>query len=146
MAEEPKQKFDSDATVAQPMAEADPDATVALPVAAPDPDATFSGPAVFDPDATVNPAERVNLDPDATVRIPSPGKIRNNPFAPKSPPDTIQANLSALGGLNSLIAIANPILGAVPQIRRTLRHPDPAALRADLQDQIDSLQTSANFA
>ncbi len=146
MAEEPKQKFDSDATVAQPMAEADPDATVALPVAAPDPDATFSGPAVFDPDATANRAERVNLDPDATVRIPSPGKIRNNPFAPKSLPETILANLSALGGLNSLIAIANPILGAVPQIRRTLRHPDPAALRADLQDQIDSLQTSANFA
>ncbi|MSQ63048.1 MAG: DotU family type IV/VI secretion system protein [Betaproteobacteria bacterium] len=42
--------------------------------------------------------------------------------------------------------MANPILGAVPQIRRTLRHPDPAALRADLRDQIESLQTSASFA
>ena len=54
MAEEPKQKFDSDATVAQPMAEADPDATVTLPVAAPDAETTVSRPA-FDPDATVNP-------------------------------------------------------------------------------------------
>src|SRR4029078_3034421 len=35
---------------------------------------------------------------------------------------------------------------SVPQIRRTLRHPDPEALRASLRDQIASLQTSANFA
>ena len=149
MAEESKQKFDPDATVAQPAAGADsgvdPDATVSLPMAAMDPDATVSGP-VFDPDATVNPAERANLDPDATVRVPSPGRIRNNPFAPKSSPETIQANLSALGGLNPLIALANPILGAVPQIRRTLRHPDPVGLRANLRDQIESLQTSASFA
>lgn len=75
MAEEPKQNFD-------------PDATVALPIAEPDPEATFTGPnakkasgadgagqrSAFDPDATVNPAERANLDPDATVRVPSPGK------------------------------------------------------------------------
>ena len=177
MAEESKQKFDPDATVAQPAAGAnagvDPDATVALPMAALDPDATVSGPIVaidpeatftgpnakkapdvdatdrrpaFDPDATVNPAERASLDPDATVRVPSPGRVRNNPFAPKSSPETIQANLAALGGLNPLIALANPILGAVPQIRRTLKHPDPAGLRANLRDQIESLQTSASFA
>jgi len=175
MAEEPKQKFDPDATVALPGAGPDPDATVALPIVAvdpettmggptvqaePDPEATFTGPLAkkapdadstdrrpaFDPDATVNPAERASLDPDATVRVPSPGKLRINPFAPKLSPESIHANLSALGGLNSLIAMANPILGAVPQIRRTLRHPDPAALRANLRDQIESLQTTANFA
>jgi|CXWL01.1.fsa_nt_gi type VI secretion system protein ImpK len=163
MAEESKQKFDPDATVAQPVAGpdsgVDPDATVSLPVMEPDPEATFTGPApkkldvdatdrrpAFDPDATVNPAERLNLDPDATVRVPSPGRIRRNPFAPKSTPETIQANLAALGGLNALIALANPILGAVPQIRRTLKHPDPAGLRASLRDQIESLQTSASFA
>ncbi len=174
MAEESKQKFDPDATVAQPAAGVDPDATVALPMAAMDPDATVSGPIVpepdpeatftgpnakktldvdatdrrpaFDPDATVNPAERASLDPDATVRVPSPGRARNNPFAPKSSPESIQANLAALGGLNPLIALANPILGAVPQIRRTLKHPDPAGLRANLRDQIESLQTSASFA
>jgi len=166
MAEESKKNFDPDATVAQPAAGAnsgvDEDATVALPAVAlePDPDATFTGPVVkktedveatdrrpaFDPDATVNPAERASLDPDATVRVPSPGKIRNNPFAPRSSPETIQANLAALGGLNALIALANPILGAVPQIRRTLKHPDPAGLRANLRDQIESLQTSASFA
>ena len=152
MAEESKQKFDPDATVAQPVAGAnsgvDPDATVALPMAALDPEATISGPLVpaFDPDATVNPAERLSFDPDFTVRVPSPGRIRQNPFTPKSTPETIQANLATLGGLNSLIALANPILGAVPQIRRTLKHPDPAGLRASLRDQIESLQTSASFA
>src|SRR5258706_5355799 len=149
MAEEPKQKFDPDATVALPAAAADPEATVNGPIVQePDPEATFTGQSAkkFDPDATVNPAERASIDPDATVRVPSPGKLRLNPFAPKSSPDSIHANLSALGGLNSLIALANPILGAVPQIRRTLRHPDPAALRANLRDQIESLQTSANFA
>ena len=152
MAEESKQKFDPDATVAQPVAGAnsavDPDATVALPMAALDPEATLSGPLVpaFDPDATVNPAERANFDLDAATRVPSPGKIRKNPFAPKSTPDTIHANLATLGGLNALVALANPILGAVPQIRRTLKHPDPTGLRASLRDQIESLQTSGSFA
>ncbi|MEO8143607.1 MAG: type IVB secretion system protein IcmH/DotU [Betaproteobacteria bacterium] len=158
MAEESK-KFDPEATVAQPAAALDPDATVNGPLVQPEPDpeTTLTGPAIkkpidpeatdrhpiFDPDATVNPAEKASLDPDATVRIPSPGRVRKNPFAPKSSTDTIQANLSALGGLNSLIAMANPILGAVPQIRRALKHPDPAGLRASLRDQIESLQTSA---
>jgi type VI secretion system protein ImpK len=154
MAEESKQ-IDPDATVSQPMPALDPGATVAQPIAALDPDATVSQPmtaldpeatatrAVFDPDATVNPAERLNLDPDITARMPTPGKARDNPFAPKSRPETLHANLSSLGGLNPLVAMANPILGAVPQIRRTLKHPDPATLRASLRDQLESLQTSA---
>jgi type VI secretion system protein ImpK len=143
MAEEPK-PFDPDATLQQPMGALDPDATISGPLAMPavDPEATNKNP-VFDPDATLNPVEKGNVDPDATVRIPSPGRVRKNPFAPKSVPETIQANLSTLGGLNSLVAMANPILGAVPQIRRALKHPDPAALRASLRDQIESFETSA---
>jgi type VI secretion system protein ImpK len=141
MAEESKQ-LDPDATVAQPMAALDPDATVSQPMPALDPEATVTQ-AVFDPDATVNPAERLSLDADAAPRMPTPGKARNNPFAPRSRPETLLANLSSLGGLNPLIAMANPILGAVPQIRRTLKHPDPAMLLAGLRDQLESLQTSA---
>jgi type VI secretion system protein ImpK len=143
MAEESKQ-VDPDATVSQPLAALDPEATITQPVARPEPDAEATDrQPVFDPEATVNPAERASLDPEATVRIPSPGRVRNNPFAPRSSPESLQANLSSLGGLNVLVAMANPILGAVPQIRRTLRHPDPALLRANLRDQIESLQTSA---
>ena len=163
MAEAPKQ-FDPEATVAQPLAARDSDATVAGPLMAPeaDPEKTVDGPlfkaatgkgepdpeatdrhTVFDPDATMNPMERATLDPEATVRVPSPGRIRLNPFAPKGMPESIQANLSSLGGLNSLVAIANPVLGAVPQIRRALKHPDPVMLRANLRDQIESFESSA---
>ncbi|MFY9316498.1 MAG: type IVB secretion system protein IcmH/DotU, partial [Burkholderiales bacterium] len=163
MAEESKQAFDPDATVKQPAdAEAtvtqpillDPEATVTQPIAAPDPEATFTGPRpkgepdaestdrrpAFDPDAT---DRRPAFDPEATVRAPARAKQRRNPFAPKAPPETIQANLSALGGINPLVAMANPILAAVPQIRRTLKHPDPADLRASLKDQIEALEMSA---
>lgn len=158
MADEKKPAFDPDATVSQPLAESPP--------GEPDPDATFTGAAgrlradpdatigfdpeatdripVFDPDATVNSAEQVKLDPESTVRIPSPGKQqRPNPFAPQARPESLQTSLAALGGINPLAAMLNPILGAVPQIRRTLRHPDPARLKASLQDQLEGFQMSA---
>jgi type VI secretion system protein ImpK len=132
MAEEAKQPFDPDATVRQPSA-----------AIATDPEDTVRGP-VFDPDATVNPAARVALeDPEATIRIPSPGKRKKNPFAPHALPESLQANLSALGGVNPLVALANPVLGAVPQIRRALKHPDPERLRERLREQIEALETSA---
>jgi len=141
----PRSALDPDATISSaPLVEPDPEITLTRPAAkaAPDPDATDRH-AVFDPDATLNPAERASVDPMATVRNMSAVRMRGNPFAPKSGPETIQANLSNLGGLNALVAMANPILGAVPQIRLALKHPDPAALRASLRDQIESLQTSA---
>ena len=163
MAEDSKWPFDPEATVRQPAGVLDPDATPILPVAPlkePDPEATLQGQAAFDPeataptqpafdpDATFNPAQRVALeDPEATIRIPSPGKKRKrNPFAPHGRIENLQANLSALGGLNPLIALANPILGVVPQVRRTLKHPAPEILRGTLREQIESFQTSATFA
>jgi type VI secretion system protein ImpK len=162
MAEESKQAVDPDATITQPMKVLDPDATVTQPIVDPeatvtqpaaDPEATATGPAfradpeatdrqaAFDPDAT---DRRPAFDPESTVRRPpAHAPARKNPFAPKSPPETIQANLASLGGVNPLVAMANPILAAVPQIRRTLRHPDPAALLASLRDQIEGLEASA---
>jgi len=167
MAEESKQAFDPEATVALPVKAVDPEATVAQPLKLGDPEATVTQPIApgvdpestvtgpilkadpdatdripaFDPDAT---DRRPAFDPEATVRrLAGRGAARTNPFAPKSPPETLQANLSSLGGVNPLVAMANPILAAVPQIRRTLRHPDPAALLASLRDQIESLELSA---
>ena len=156
MAEESK-KFDPDQTVAQPAAAPDPEATVTEPIPALDPETTITGPLIkqegdpdatdrrpaFDPDATFNPVDRAKLDPEATVRIPSIARQRRNPFAPKAPADTIQANLAALGGLNPLVAIANQILAAVPQIRRTLKHPDAAGLLENLSSQVGSLEMTA---
>lgn len=104
----------------------DPDATVAMPAARP-------APAVAGP------------DPDATIAIPTPGK-RRNPFAPKPGRDAIRADLGALGGLNPLVEAANPILGAVPQLRQSLRHPDPGALRDSLAEQLDTFEAAAGIA
>jgi type VI secretion system protein ImpK len=170
MAERPGDGVDPDATVAIPSpipkpaaAEPDPDSTVAMPAfkpgaAEPDPEGTIAMPARApepDPEAT-DPIARspffpqglpqaVEPDPDATVAIPTPGK-RRNPFAPKPGRDAVQADLGALGGINPLVAAANPILGAVPQIRHTLRHPDPAGLRETLSEQLESFEANAGLA
>jgi type VI secretion system protein ImpK len=136
---------DPDATVSGPLAkpQPDPEATVTGPLAGPeaDPDATSRLPA-FDPDAT---DRRPAIDPEATVQRPGgpARRVRVNPFAPRAPIETIQANLSSLGGINPLVAIANPVLAAVPQIRRSLKHPDPAGLLNSLREQIEGLEMSA---
>ena len=94
-----------------------------------DPDATFSGPLTqFDPDATISS---------------SGGSRRRNPFAPKALPEALQANLAALGGLNPLIAYANPVFSAVPQIMAARTHPDPALLKETLQDLIEAFEAGA---
>jgi len=147
---------DPDATVSGPLVR-DPDATVSGPLtrepeqraelgdatvakapaappkadAADDPDATFSGPlALFDPDGTLSPPGRT--------------RRRANPFAPKALPEALQANLAALGGLNQLIAYANPIFSAVPQISAARTHPDPALLKETLQDLIEAFEAGAS--
>ena len=143
----PPPDYDPDVTITGPLAPADPDKTVSAKMRAaleamdpedtikpmprePDPEATFSGPLTgFDPDATVG----------------SSGSIRRraNPFAPKALPEALQANLAALGGLNSLVAFANPILSAVPQIAAARNHPDPALLKETLQDLIEAFEAGA---
>jgi len=145
--DKPPPDYDPDVTITGPLAPADPDQTVSAKMRAaleamdpedtikpmprePDPDATFSGPLTgFDPDATIG----------------SSGSIRRraNPFAPKALPEALQANLAALGGLNSLIAFANPILSAVPQIAAARNHPDPALLKETLQDLIEAFEAGA---
>jgi type VI secretion system protein ImpK len=81
-------------------------------------------------------------DADATVVLPTPGRKRSA-FGPAIERHAAAADLSSLGGLNSLIEAANPILAAVPQIRHALRHPDPAGLRARIAEQLDGFERSA---
>ncbi|HYL89086.1 MAG TPA: type IVB secretion system protein IcmH/DotU [Burkholderiales bacterium] len=81
-------------------------------------------------------------DADATVVLPTPGRKRSA-FAPAIERQAASADLAALGGLNPLVEAANPILAAVPQIRHALRHPDPAALRTSLREQVDGFERSA---
>ena len=55
-------------------------------------------------------------------------------------------DLGALGGLNPLVAAANPVLTVVPQIRHALRHPDPDGLRAGLRRSLDAFERDARAA
>ena len=162
---------DPDATISGPLVARadDPDATISGPLVR-DPDATVSGPLVRDPEQTVarkdSAAPKVGemppkaakdddpeatfsgpltqFDPDATISNPGGIRRRANPFAPKALPEALQANLAALGGLNSLIAYANPIFSAVPQISAARTHPDPARLKETVQDLIEAFEAGAN--
>jgi len=162
------------ASAATPDPDKDPDATIAIPARAiapsaattvpaapePDPEATdpmSRSPFYLPPDPGVTvampmrpapsaaPLAAPALDPDATIVIPTPGR-RRNPFAPKPGRDAVRADLAALGGLNPLVEAANPILGAVPQIRRSLRHPDSGTLRDSLAEQLGTFEAAAGFA
>ena len=82
---------------------------------------------------------------DATIVLPTPGRRRIG-FGPALERQAAAADLSALGGLNALLDAANPILGAVAQMRHALRHPDPAALRARLREQVITFETSGRAA
>ncbi len=111
------------------------EAAQAAPAKPDDPDATFSGPlAAFDPEATINNAFNIPVGP----------RRRANPFAPKALPGALQANLAALGGLNDLLAFANPVLSAVPQIAAARSHPAPARLKETLQDLIEAFEAGAS--
>src|SRR5919206_2168672 len=80
-------------------------------------------------------------DAEATIVLPTPGRKRSA-FAPAIERHAAAADLTALGGLNPLVEAANSILAAVPQIRHALRHPDPAALRARLREQVEAFERS----
>ena len=80
-------------------------------------------------------------DADATIALPTPGRRRFG-FAPALERQAAAPDLSALGGLNALTEAANPLLGVVPQIRHSLRHPDPTGLRARLREQLATFRNS----
>lgn len=81
-------------------------------------------------------------DADATVALPTPGRRRFG-FAPALERQAAAPDLSALGGLNALIEAANPLLAVVPQIRHSLRHPDPSGLRSRLREQLAAFRSGA---
>lgn len=166
------QAGDPDATLAMPVPppgpEPDPEATVSAPLvkeappagkaataapetAEPDPDRTdpflrspFSQPE-HDAEATVAMPSRPEPAGEATIAVPAPAR-QINPFAPQAGREALQADLGALGGMNPLLASANPLLAAVPQIRQTLRHPDPAGLRESLGEQLETFEANAGVA
>ncbi|HEY8069185.1 MAG TPA: type VI secretion system protein TssL, long form [Burkholderiales bacterium] len=153
----PASRADDDATVMMPSPRSDDDATVMIPLPRADDDATVMMPSpAADPDATVmippgGGADAAEPDPEATIAIPTPGRKRDAlpaplPSAPPAGREAAAADAGALGGINPLVGAANPVLAVVPQIRHTLRHPDPAGLRAGLLAGIDSFEREARAA
>ena len=96
--------------------------------------------AAADPEATV--AFRAHAGEgsgaEASVTTPLQGlqqlQARGEPVA---------ADLEFLVGLNPLVAAANRVLSAVPQIRSSLKHPEPGALRAELLSHIGKFEQTA---
>src|SRR6476660_3671933 len=92
------------------------------------------------------------VDPDATIMVPTPGRRRaaatSAPAAaagdaPKRSDAVLSADLGALSGLNPLVALANPLLALVPQIRSSVSHPDPAGFRQTLLEQRSTFEQAA---
>jgi len=94
---------------------------------------------------------------DRTFIIPSPGQRAAQAAAAAAasppagaaaqaaagaPPTTLEA-LAPASGLNPLVAAASPLLNLVPQLRRTLTHPDPARLRDTLVHGLRAFETRA---
>jgi type VI secretion system protein ImpK len=150
----PAAKPDDDATVMIPAAKADDDATVMIPAAKVDPDSTVIMPApAADPDATVMipPAAVAEPDPEATIAIPTPGRKRDAeapvlPAAPAAGSEAASIDVGSMGGLNPLVAAANPILAIAAQIRHALKHPDPEGLRMSLARGIVAFEQAARDA
>lgn len=57
-----------------------------------------------------------------------------------------EAEFSGAGRDNALIAAANPLLNAIPQIRHSVSHPDPAGLRQRLIEQIQHFEVQSQQA
>jgi len=89
---------------------------------------------------------------DRTVILPSPGgrgsAAKPNPSPQNSTSNTppIAETLTAASGLNPLLAAANPLLNLVAQLRSTLQHPNPAALREQLEHGVKRFETQAKVA
>ncbi|CAO95659.1 DotU family type VI secretion system protein [Erwinia tasmaniensis] len=60
--------------------------------------------------------------------------------------DAAQAGIGAANGHNPLVAAANPLLNAIPQIRHSVSHPDPAGLRQRLVDEIRQFEMNCQRA
>lgn len=110
----------------------------ALPVD--DPDATVTGPAPRAPSAGTPPV--AGLDAVRGAR-PSPGAAGAALAQRAATAAAPEADLHALSGLNPLVEAANPLLAAVPRIRTSATHPDPAGLREQLVRGIGQFEAAA---
>ena len=97
------------------------------------------------------------MDPDATIMVPTPGRRRPAaadagaeaggraaaPAVREVRAETPVMDVGAFSGLNPLLALANGMLALVPQIRSSVAHPDPAAFRQTVLQQLAAFEQAA---
>ncbi|MDE2080374.1 MAG: DotU family type VI secretion system protein [Burkholderiales bacterium] len=86
------------------------------------------------------------FESDRTVIKPSAGRAARPgaPAAAPAPgPETPLPELPGHASLNPLVQAAAPLLSAAPRLRATLRHPNPAALRATLVESVRRFEAAA---
>jgi len=88
-------------------------------------------------------ADRTVIKPSAGrgARAPAPGPAAPAPMS--RPTDTPLPELPAHASLNPLVQAAAPLLSAAPRLRASVRHPDPAGLRANLVESIKRFEAAA---
>lgn len=94
------------------------------------------------------------FESDRTVIKPSAGRARVASAPPavadapamrpaESAAAWVSTELPAHASLNPLVQTAGPLLATAPRLRSTLRHPNPAALRAALVEAVQRFETAA---
>jgi type VI secretion system protein ImpK len=85
---------------------------------------------------------------DRTVIMPAPGgrvaPARPVPSEQVEAPDSTA--VAVVSGLNPLVAAANPVLNVIAQLRASVQHPNPAALRDSLAQSIRQFEARARTA
>src|SRR4030095_5210735 len=80
---------------------------------------------------------------DHTVIMPAPGG-RVAPGRPAAQKQSEPFEVGAVtSGLNPLVAAANPLLNIIPQLRASMEHPNPSALRESLARGIREFEARA---
>jgi type VI secretion system protein ImpK len=88
-----------------------------------------------------DPFAGLGLDP--TVIMPAPG-ARVAPGRPVAQEQSEPIEVGAVtSGLNPLVAAANPLLNIIPQLRASMEHPNPSALRESLARGIREFEARA---
>lgn len=88
-------------------------------------------------------SERTIIKPRPRVGGQAPAPAPSAPPAPPGADNAPAFDISALPHLNPLVSAASALLGLMAQVRHTVHHPNPGALRATLIQSVQDFETAA---